>query len=193
MAIFSPSSLSTLKRLIYGTIFEFGPILIFIGSFQHFHIYKATMFLMIATIISTIVTYRIQKRLPYLALYVALLTIGFGYLTLVHREPKFIQMRDSLYDLTCAITLLIGMMINVQFLKVAFHEVIPMTNRAWQRLTYFWIGYLLCAVVLNEYVRKTYSLHDWFDFKSIILVSTTVFGFLALYICYEKPNTPTDK
>ncbi len=179
MAFFSSSSVPILKRLISGTILEFGPILLFLGSFQHFHIYKATMFLMIGTIISTILTYRIQKRLPYL--------------TLAHHEPKFIQMRDSLYDLTCAVTLLVGMMINIQFLKVAFHEVIPMTNKAWQRLTYFWVGYLLSAVVLNEFVRRTYSLHEWFDFKSGMLVATTVFGFLALYLCYQRPMTSAAK
>lgn len=179
-------SATTFKRLMFGTFLEFGPILIFLGSFQHFHIYKATMLLMIATIISTVVTYRLQKRLPYLALYVAFLTIAFGYLTLAHREPKFIQMRDTLYDLTCAITLLIGLMINVPFLKHAFHQVIPMTLRAWHRLTYAWVAFFITIAVLNEYVRRTYSLHDWFDFKSVMVLVTVVFGFTALYLCYEK-------
>ena len=171
-----------------GSLLEFGPILIFLASFQYFHIYKATMLLMVTTIVTTIVTYRTQKRLPYLALYVALLTIGFGYLTLIHHQPKFIQMRDSLYDLTCAITLLIGLMINVPFLKIAFNEVISMTSRAWHKLTYLWIAFFMAAAALNEYVRRTYSLHDWFDFKSYIVIATVIFGVSALVFCYEKPE-----
>lgn len=181
-------SLPVLRRAFLGSILEFGPILIFLVSFQFFHIYKATMFLMVATIVTTIVTYRTQKRLPYLALYVALLTIGFGYLTLTHHQPKFIQMRDSLYDLTCAITLLIGLMINIPFLKLAFNEVIPMTSRAWHKLTYLWITFFIVAAALNEYVRRTYSLHDWFDFKSSVVVVTVIFGVSALIFCYEKPE-----
>lgn len=182
-SLFSPT---TLRRLMVGGLLEFSPILIFLITFPHFHIYRATMFLMIATIISTFVTYRLQKRLPYLALYVALLTIGFGYLTLTHKEPRFIQMRDTLYDLTCALTLMIGLMINVSFLKIAFHQVIPMTTQAWHRLTYAWTIFFILAACMNECVRRMYSLHEWFDYKSYMVLVTIAFGFAALYLLYEK-------
>ncbi len=174
------------KRLMLGVFLEFSPILIFLLTFPHFHVYKATTVLMIATIFSTILTYRLQKRLPYLALYVALLTIAFGYLTLMHHEPKFIQMRDSLYDLTSAITLLIGLMINIPFLKIAFHDVIPMSVRAWHRLTYAWITFFIIIASLNEFVRRTQDLHDWFEFKGFVAIVTILFGFGALYVFYEK-------
>lgn len=186
MSTFSTLSIPTLKRLFIGIFLEFGPILIFLVTFQGHHIYRATTFLMIATIVSTIITHRLQKRLPYLALYVALLTIAFGYLTLMHREPRFIQMRDTLYDLTCAVTLLIGLMVNVPFLKLAFHEVIPMSDRAWHKLTYAWIAFFISIATLNEYVRRTYDLQTWFDFKSSVVFITVIFGFAALFFCYEK-------
>lgn len=176
----------TLRRFLLGSLLEFGPILIFICSYPFFHIYKATTFLMIATIISTILTYRIQKRLPYLALYVAFLTILFGYLTVMHRAPKFIQIRDTLYDLTCAATLIFGLMIKVPFLKIAFEEVIPMTTRAWDRLTHAWIGYFLSIAVLNEYIRRFEPLQTWFAFKSAVVIFTIIFGFAVLFLFYEK-------
>lgn len=173
------------KRLALGVLLEFGPILIFLASFSYLHIYKATMLLMVATIISTILTYRLQKRLPYLALYLAFLTIAFGYLTLMHREPKFIQMRDTLYDLTCAVTLMIGLIINVNFLKIAFHDVVPMSLKAWHRLTYAWIVFFLVVAGTNEFIRRTYDLHVWFDFKSTMVAVTMLFGCAALYFTYE--------
>lgn len=174
-----------IKRLVLGVLLEFGPILIFLGSFGYLHIYKATMLLMVATIVSTILAYRLQKRLPYLALYLAFLTIAFGYLTLMHREPRFIQMRDTLYDLTCAVTLMVGIIINVNFLKLAFHDVVPMSVKAWHRLTYAWIGFFLLAAGANEFVRRTYELHIWFDFKSSMVLTTILFGCLSLYLSYE--------
>ena len=183
--ISAPSS-STIRRVLVAGVLEFGPILIFLFSFHFFHIYKATLILMIATIISTIVTYRMQKRLPYLALYVALLTVGFGYITLMHHEPKFIQMRDTIYDVTCALTLLGGLMIRASFLKLAFNEVVPMTNRAWTKLTYAWTAFFIVNAVANEYVRRTMNLHTWFDFKSMVAVITIVFGLTTLYFFYEK-------
>jgi intracellular septation protein len=185
-ALFSPH---TLKRVLLGAVLEFGPIFVFIGAFKHFHVYQATMFLMIATIVSVIATYRLQKRLPYVALYVAFLTIGFGYLTIAHRQPKFIQMRDTLYDITCAITLLIGLMLDIPFLKFAFNEVLPMTTRAWYRLTYVWTGFFIASAVLNEYIRRTHSLHDWFAYKGVMVIATLVFGLVSLWVYYE----PKDK
>ncbi|MFA5131816.1 MAG: septation protein IspZ [Candidatus Paceibacterota bacterium] len=176
----------TFKRLLVGTLLEFGPIFVFLLSFHHFRIYEATIVLMITTIISTVVTYKVQKRLPYLALYVAFLTMLFGYLTIAHHQPKFIQMRDTLYDVTCALTLLIGLMINVPFLKLAFHEVLPMTNRAWTRLTYTWITFFIFTAMGNEYVRRTMTLKEWFDFKSVVVILTALCGALALYFLYEK-------
>jgi intracellular septation protein len=177
---------SLLKRMAIGALLEFSPILIFLASFKHFRIYEATMLLMVATIISTIATYVLQKRLPYLALYLAILTIGFGYLTIAHHQPKFIQMRDTLYDLTCAITLLVGLTFNISFLKFAFHEVIPMTVRAWNKITYAWIGFFITVAALNEHVRRTSNLHEWFEFKGFMIVATIVFGLVTLWLWYEK-------
>jgi hypothetical protein len=39
---------------------------------------------------------------------------------------------------------------------------------------------------MNEYIRRTASLQDWFDFKGIMVIVTVIFGFLALGIFYEK-------
>ena len=182
----SSSSSHIIKKLLLAGFFEFGPVIIFLVSFEFLHVYKATIILMIATIISTIATYRKQKRLPYVALYVALLTSIFGYITLSLHQPKFIQMRDTLYDMTCALTLTVGIIARTHFLKVAFQSVIPMTDRAWKKLTYFWICFFLTISVLNEYVRRTMSLTQWFDFKSIMVIVTLIFGFSTLYVCYEK-------
>jgi intracellular septation protein len=174
------------KQLLLAGVLEFGPVLVFLMAFKFLHVYKATVILMVVTIISTVITYRVQKRLPYVALYVALLTSVFGYITVSLHQPKFIQIRDTLYDATSALTLIIGLMVNVLFLKIAFHNVIPMTDRAWKNLTYFWIGFFLIIAVSNEYVRRVMTLQEWFDFKSIAVLITVISGFSSLYFLYEK-------
>ena len=182
----SPSLRSTLRKLAAGSLLEFGPIVIFLLSFKYVHVYKATLILMVVTILSTVVTYRLQKRLPYLALYVAFLTTVFGYLTPAHREPRFIQVRDTLYDVTSALTLIVGLLFNISFLKTAFHSVIPQSAHAWKQLTYAWICFFMGNAVLNEYVRHNYSLSQWFDFKGIMIPITLVYGCIALAFFYQK-------
>lgn len=182
----STSHIHISKQIALSFVLEFGPVIVFLLSFEFFHVYKATIILMITTIISTIATFRVQKRLPYLALYVALLTSIFGYITLTLHQPRFIQMRDTLYDVTLALTLIIGLMVRVSFFKIAFHKVLPMTTRAWNNLTYAWIFYFITIAIANEYVRRTMSLSEWFDFKSAVVVITIIYGGVSLYYLYEK-------
>lgn len=177
---------ATFTRALIGSILEFGPIIIFLASFHYLHIYKATFILMIVTIISTVLSYRLHKRLPYLALYIAFLTTVFGYLTLAYHQPRFIQVRDTIYDITTATTLIVGLLFNTSFLKAAFQSIIPQTDRAWKKITIAWIGFFLMNACLNEYVRRTYSLGDWFDFKSAMVFITIFFGLTVLISFYEK-------
>lgn len=175
-------------HIVASSMLEFGPVILFLCSYKFLRIYESTMLLMIATIISTIVTYRVQKRIPYLALYVAFITIVFGFLTLHFHKVKFIQMRDSLYDATCALTLLLGLRFNISFLSLAFDKILPMTSRAWEKLTYLWIGYFILIATANEIARRVLVVGDWLVFKAVILVVTSCFGFLALYISYEAKH-----
>lgn len=179
-------SKKTINHVISSVLLEFGPVVIFLASFEHVRVYESTLILMIATIISTIATYHIQKRIPYLALYMAIITTIFGYMALHFHNIKFIQMRDTLYDVTASLTLITGILINVPFFKLIFGDVIPMTNRAWNKLTYLWIGYFILIAFSNEVVRRTFPLHVWFHFKGWIVFTTIVFGLLALYFSYEE-------
>ena len=181
-------TLKTIKNLFSDGLLEFGPIIIFLLSFKYLHIYKATMVLMVVTIISTVVTYKKQKRLPYLALYVAFLTSIFGYMTISLHQPRFIQMRDTLYDVTCALTLMIGLISNISFLSIAFNSVFPMTRRAWNKLTYAWILFFITNAFLNEFFRRAFSLKQWFEFKGIMVVITIIFGLTVIVLFYDRDD-----
>lgn len=188
-SFFSPR---ILRHIIFSAFLEFGPVLAFLASTEYLNIYQSTVLLMIATIISTFVTYRVQKRIPFLALYIALITTVFGYLTIYSHDVKFIQMRDTLYDMTCALTLVVGMIFQKPFLKYAFEEVFPLTNRSWNRLTHLWIGYFLITAIANEIVRNFMDFSDWLVFKGAVIAITSVFGLFALYVSFElKDDVPS--
>lgn len=175
--------------ILFSILLDFGPVIIFLISTKYVRIYDSIIILMVTTIISTVIIYRLQKRIPYLALYVAFITLLFGYLTIHFHKVKFIQIRDTLYDATCALTLIVGIMINVQFFKIAFGEVLSMTTRAWNKLTYFWIVFFIIMAVSNEVVRRLFSLSEWFHFKGLMIIVTAIFGLVALYLSYESKNS----
>ena len=178
-----------IRHILVSGLLEFGPVIVFLVSFEYLRPYEATILLMIATILSTLTTFQLHKRIPYVALYVATITIIFGYMTLHFHKIKFIQMRDTLYDTTAALTLIVGIMVNIPFLRIAFNQVVPMTDRAWNKLTYLWIGYFIVMALSNEVVRRLFSLSDWFTFKGWSVFLTAVFGITALYLSYEPAKS----
>ncbi len=165
---------------------EFGPVFIFLATFHYVSLYASTSLLIIATIFSTLLSYRIDKRIPYLALYVALLTTVFGYMTIHFNNVYFLQVRDTLYDLTCAFTLVVGLIFNIPFLKIAFNDILPMKERSWKKLTYIWLFYFVILALLNEIVRRSFTIDGWLIFKAAMVIATCLFGMAALYTAYES-------
>jgi intracellular septation protein len=188
MSFFKKISPQALYALTINGLFEFGPIILFLIAYDYFHIYKATLVLMIATILVTVVTFTKERRLPYASLYIALLTSIFGYLTLAHRNPEFIQIRDTVYDVVNAVVVLSALRFNVILFKIAFDKVFPMTDTAWIKLSYLWGGFFIVAALVNEYIRNFESFHVWIAYKSSMIGISIVFGFLAMFYVYEKKN-----
>lgn len=186
MSLFKKISSKALISFTVNGFLEFGPILVFLLAYDYFHIFKATFVLMIATIIVTVFIFIKQKRLPYASLYLALITTIFGYLTLSHHNPGFIQIRDTVYDVTNAIVLSLALLFEVLLFKIAFDKVMPMTDRAWRKLTWLWIFFFVAAALLNEYIRKHEPLHTWINYKTSMVFVSVIFGFAAIFYTYER-------
>jgi intracellular septation protein len=186
-------SRQNLRHIVVSSFLEFGPVLLFLATAHMMSVYASTVLLMVGTIVSTFVTFKVQKRIPFLALYIALITTLFGFLTIHFHDVMFIQMRDTLYDMTCALTLVVGMIFQKPFLKHAFHSLFPLTNRAWNRLTHLWIAYFLTTALLNEIVRTFFSFPDWLLFKGLVILMTSVFGLFALYVSFELKDDDVAK
>lgn len=178
------------KRVIHNMILsffvEFSPLFVFVYSYKYLHIYKATFLLMIATIIATFFSYVKQKRIPYVGLYVALLTIIFGYITIAYHVPKFIQIKDTIYDITFALTLIVALMFKKNILHFTLNSSIPMAKEAWVKITYGWIFWFTLCAVLNEFVRRNFEIGTWVTYKTSIFFFSIIFGLVSGVIFYQK-------
>lgn len=169
-------------------LIEFTPILLFIFSYSYLHIYKATFLLMIAVIISTYISYIKEKRIPYIGLYISFLTLIFGYITIAYHIPKFIQIRDSIYDLTFAATLIIGLVFNKVFLYQALNKTIPMARSAWIKITYSWITFFILNAITNEVIRRNFDVNTWIHYKMSVVFISIIFGLVTGVIFYNKED-----
>ncbi len=169
------------KHFLRNVLLEFGPIGIFVFFFYTKGPYFATLILMVTTLASIFLTYTIEKRIPLIALYVTFLTLIFGYMTLHKHNIRFLQIRDTIYDITLAITILLGFFWNKNVLKIALGSVIPLSDRVWNYLAFSWAGFFIVVACINEYVRRMYPIHTWLDYKIVMMFVTSIFGITILY------------
>lgn len=142
----------------------------------------ATLTLMVTTILSVFITHTLEKRIPLVALYIAFLTLVFGYLSLHRHNVTFIQVRDTVYDASLAVTIIIGFIFEKNVLQIALSRTIALSDKVWNKLAVAWTFFFILAALLNEYVRRTHPVFVWLDYKIVMMVVTIVFGVSALYV-----------
>lgn len=177
------------KTFFRNILIEFGPIILFAIAFHFVGAYNATRLLMLSTVVSTMVIYHLEKRIPYITLYITFLTTLFGYMTLHKHNISFLQIRDSVYDFTLAGTLALGILFNISFLKISLSTYLTLRDLAWRYFTYTWIGFFLVNGFLNELIRKHTSISDWLLYKTIMIPVTIVFTIIALHATLRRNNS----
>lgn len=179
---------TTFRHVFFPLLIDFFPLLGFIYFARDGDIYFATSVLMLLSIITTFVTYIKDKRLPYITLYVSFITILFGVATLSNKNIEFVQMRDTLYDLSLFFVFVLGMIFRIPVLKISLQKVFILSDRGWNVMTYGWCIFFLFTAGANEYMRRFHSFEDWLLYKEVLIPITIATSFLlyALSIYKEK-------
>jgi intracellular septation protein len=176
---------NNLKKFIFGLFLDFSPPFVFVIVFEITDFYIATGWFVATTVCMSIIALLIEKRIPYFSLYISLVTFIFGSWTIVLRDPDFIQMRDTFYDIVLALTLYFGLLRGKLFLRTAFEHTIIMIDTAWRKITKSWIVYFIVGAVANEVARRYLDEEGWIYFKIITLFTTVIFTFCVLFYFYE--------
>ncbi len=183
----------TFRQVFLPLFIDFLPLLGFIYFASKGDIYLATSVLILLSIVTTCITYVREKRLPYITLYVSFVTILFGLAALSNKNIEFVQMRDTLYDLSLFIVFALGIFFHVPVLKISLQKVFTLTDRGWTIMTYGWCIFFLCTATINEYMRRFQSFDNWLMYKEILIPVTILTAFLlyGLSIYKEKKRELT--
>ena len=173
-------------RLILKSLFEFIPIFIFLSVFEITkNFYTSTFILIITTISFTFYTFHKEKRLPYIALFICLETTFFGSLTLILKDPVYVQLRDTFYDIGLGATILVTGIMRVPIIKKFFGHIFDLDIQTWIHLSYYWATFLITFGITNEYMRRNFSADIWVRYKFVVMLVTVTFG-LSLLWKYRK-------
>ncbi len=174
-----------MNKSLLKFITDFGPLLIFFTVY-----YKsgntlsiAIPPLIIATLIAVLISYIVEKKIPYLPLIGGIIISIFGGLTLYFNNPVFLYMKPTIINIIFAIVLIFGkVFLNQNFLKFFFNNAIQMNEIGWDKLNYRWIIFFIFLALLNELVWRTQTEIVWVNFK--------VWGILPLTFVFTAFQIP---
>ena len=164
---------------------DFGPLLIFfIIYFNNENDLKVAIPpFIIATLISLIVIYFLEKRIPMVPLIGGVLITLFGGLTLYFDNKIFFYMKPTIINLLFAGVLFFGKYFTKKpLLKIFFQTAMNLENEGWKKLNDRWISFFILVAILNEIVWRTQSEVFWVNFK--------VWGLLSISFLFAASQFP---
>ena len=164
---------------------DFGPLLIFfIMYFKNDQNLKiAIPPFVIATLISLIIVYLLEKKIPMVPLVSGILITLFGGLTLYFDNKIFFYMKPTIINILFAGILFFGKYFTKKpLLKIFFQNSLNLADEGWEKLTYRWVYFFLFVAVLNEFVWRTQTEAFWVNFK--------VWGLLPISFLFVASQIP---
>jgi intracellular septation protein len=144
---------------------ELGPLLVFLLVWLWLGLRWATGAIMIASVMSMIASQRLLGRISPALVLTTVLVVGFGGLTLLLDDPRFIQMKPTIVYLLFAVTLFVGLLLRRPLLQLLLGEAIRLSEEGWRKLSLRWGCFFAVMAVLNEIVRHSFSEGTWVSFK----------------------------
>ena len=162
---------------------DYGPLAVFFASYVTLGLMAATAALIAASLISLLLAWLLERRVPLVPLITAAIVVVFGGLTLWLQDETFIKMKPTIVQAIFAVVLLGGLALRRPLLKPLLAPMMPpMSDRAWSRFTLRYGLFFVAMAALNELVWRTQSTDFWVTFK--------VFGLPALTFLFILSQLP---
>lgn len=163
-------------------ISEMGPLIIFFVCHKYYGLMTATAVLIVTTLISVVIVYIIEKKIPMMPLISAILLGFFGGLTLIFQDELFIKIKPTLINLIFAAILIIGFFMKKGLLKYLMGSAMVMSDEAWLKFSLRWGLFFIFLALVNEVVWRNFDTDFWVKFK--------VFGMLPLSMIFMVSQMP---
>ncbi len=159
-------------------LFEFLPLILFLGAYLYKGIYFAIGTLMVAMPIGFVIKYIRTRQVDKMYMWSTIFLLVFGGAALYFRNAGFIYWKPTAFYWAVAIAFLLSLWIGEKPLVRRFLELggeLPTDKIAagdWRRLNLVWVVFFAAMGIANIYVAYNFSEKFWVNFK--------VFGLLAL-------------
>ena len=177
-----------MNKGFFKFITDFGPLLIFFIFYYQsgLNLRVAIPPLIIATILSLVIIYLLEKKVAFMPLASGIVITFFGGLTLYFDNPVFIYMKPTVVNILFALVLIFGKFFSKEpLLKKLFKNSLKLLDEGWKRFNDRWILFFFFLAILNEIVWRTQSEVFWVNFK--------VWGLLPISFLFTASQIPLIK
>ena len=157
-----------MNKSLLKFVTDIGPLVIFFLFYYNNdkNLKIAIPPLIVATIISVLIVWVSEKKIPMVPLLSGILITLFGGLTIYFDNPIFIYMKPTIINILFGLALLFGKYFtNEPVLKKILGKSIPLSDIGWQILNSRWMYFFFALAILNEIVWRTQSEEFWVNFK----------------------------
>jgi intracellular septation protein len=156
--------MSALKRLMpfnaeqtVNILSEFGPLAMMFIVNAMYGIAAGTWALIISTVAAIVAMRIVLRRLPVFPLIASTVTVVFGGLTIVTKDPMWVQIKVTIFNLMFAGFLFGGLWLNRNFFKYVFEKTFHYTKEGWDKFTWNFAWFFVFTAFANEFVRLTFK------------------------------------
>jgi intracellular septation protein len=159
---------------------DFLPVLVFFGVYFTFGIYAATAAIIAVMVVQIAVTWLVKRTVSKMLLISGALVVLFGGITLVLREPLFIQLKLSVVNGLFALAFLGSHFIGSKTLteRILGHA-LDAPAALWRQLNVMWVANFSILAVANIYIVYNYDMDTWAIFKTAGTIGLTLLTVIA--------------
>jgi intracellular septation protein len=171
---------SSSTKLVVKLVLEFLPLALFFLASTKYDFWVSTAVMMLATVVSLVVTWGLFRQLALMAVITAITGFVAGGITLLLEDPSYVQMKPTIIGGVFALILLTGLVFERPLFKALLGQNLHLNEEGWRVLTILWFGYFVFISGLNEFIWRNYSWEFWAGFKA--------FGLMPLTVLYALPQ-----
>ncbi len=161
---------------------DYAPLAAFFAGYLTGDLMRATVWLMIATGVATVLLLAVERRVPWMPLATAVIVGVFGGLTLWLKDDTFIKIKPTIIQAIFSLLLLGGLAFGKALLKPILGSAWTLSPAGWRTITLRYGLFFAAMAVLNEVVWRTQSTDFWVNFK--------VFGLIGLTLLFSVAQAP---
>ena len=153
---------------------DYGPLIVFLLSYYLFQpdgensvgtllaIIKATGAFIVAAIAALITSKLVLGHVSKMLMLSTVLIVGFGGMTILLRDPFYVQVKPTVLYAFFGVVLLIGWLKGKAFLQWLLEAAFEgLSQEGWLKLSRNWGFFFLFLAVLNEALRMSVSFETW--------------------------------